>query len=151
MQIGDRTFQLGRYSTRGLAMDACERRPEWHEMQWQNMDDGQAVAVFQRKDGTEVTFAALHVFLRSPSGGHRVPEEFPELDELQGGRAASEVAVREISGERRSSTEMATIFEDLIKLMNFLSSTYRQGKYPDSREAERIAVVLRGVANDVDA
>lgn len=150
MQIGDRTFQLGRYPTRGLAMDACERRPEWHDTQWRNMDDGQAITIFQRKDGTEVTFAVLDAFSRSPSGGHRLPGEFSGPNEFQGGRAASEAAVQEISGERRSAAEMAIIFEDLIKLMDSLSSTYRRGKYPDSREAERIAAVLRGVANDVD-
>jgi len=46
---------------------------------------------------------------------------------------------------------MVLIVEDLIKLLDGVSNTYRRGKHPDSRDAKKIAAVLRAVAADIDA
>jgi CspA family cold shock protein len=46
---------------------------------------------------------------------------------------------------------MTVIIEDLIKLLDGLSNTFRRGKHPDSRDAKKIAAVLRAVAGDLDA
>ena len=46
---------------------------------------------------------------------------------------------------------MTVLVEDLIKLLDGLSNTYRRGKHPDSRDAKKIAAVLRAVAADIDA
>ena len=46
---------------------------------------------------------------------------------------------------------MIVLVEDLIKLLDGLSNTYRRGKHPDSREAKKIAAVLRAVADDIEA
>jgi len=40
------------------------------------------------------------------------------------------------------------IIEDLIKLLDNVSNTYRRNKYPDRREATKIAKVLRALADD---
>ena len=45
---------------------------------------------------------------------------------------------------------MTVLVEDLIKLLDSLSNTYHRGKHPDSREAKKIAAVLRAVADDID-
>ena len=45
---------------------------------------------------------------------------------------------------------MVLIVEDLIKLLDGVSNTYRRGKHPDSRDAKKIAAVLRAVAADID-
>jgi CspA family cold shock protein len=46
---------------------------------------------------------------------------------------------------------MVVIVEDLIKLLDGVSNSYRRGKHPDSRDAKRIAAVLRAVADDIEA
>ncbi len=52
---------------------------------------------------------------------------------------------------RKKPDEMIVIVEDLIKLLDDVSNTYRRGKHPDARDAKKIAAVLRAVANDVEA
>jgi CspA family cold shock protein len=45
---------------------------------------------------------------------------------------------------------MTVIIEDLIKLLDGVSNTYHRGKHPDSRDAKKIASVLRAVASDLE-
>jgi CspA family cold shock protein len=45
---------------------------------------------------------------------------------------------------------MIPIIEDLIKLLDGVSNTYRRSKQPDSRDAKKIAAVLRAVAADLE-
>ena len=52
---------------------------------------------------------------------------------------------------RKKPDEMVVIVEDLIKLLDGVSNTYRRGKSPDNRDAKKIAAVLRAVADDVEA
>ena len=51
---------------------------------------------------------------------------------------------------RKSPDEMVLIIEDLIKLLDGVSNTYRRSKHPDSRDAKKIAAVLRAVAADLE-
>jgi CspA family cold shock protein len=51
---------------------------------------------------------------------------------------------------RKSPDEMTVIIEDLIKLLDGLSNTYRRDKHPDNRDAKKIASVLRAVAADLE-
>jgi cold shock protein len=51
---------------------------------------------------------------------------------------------------RKKPDEMTVIVEDLIKLLDDLSNTYRRGKHPDPKEAKKFATVLRAVADDVE-
>ena len=51
---------------------------------------------------------------------------------------------------RKNPDEMVILVEDLIKLLDGVSNTYRRGKHPDSRDAKKIAAVLRAVAADID-
>jgi CspA family cold shock protein len=45
---------------------------------------------------------------------------------------------------------MIVLVEDLIKLLDDVSTTYRRGKHPDARDAKKIAAVLRAVADDIE-
>jgi CspA family cold shock protein len=45
---------------------------------------------------------------------------------------------------------MAIIVEDLIKLLDQLGNGLRRGKAPAPPEAEKIAKLLRAVADDLD-
>jgi CspA family cold shock protein len=51
---------------------------------------------------------------------------------------------------RKSPDEMILIIEDLIKLLDGVSNTYRRSKQQDSRDAKKIAAVLRAVAGDLE-
>jgi CspA family cold shock protein len=51
---------------------------------------------------------------------------------------------------RKKPDEMILIVEDLIKLLDEVSTTYRRGKQPDARDAKKIAAVLRAVADDIE-
>jgi CspA family cold shock protein len=52
---------------------------------------------------------------------------------------------------RKSPDEMVLIIEDLIKLLDGVSNTYRRSKHPDPRDAKKIAAVLKAVAADVES
>ena len=51
---------------------------------------------------------------------------------------------------RKKPDEMIVLVEDLIKLLDDVSTTYRRGKHPDARDAKKIAAVLRAVADDIE-
>jgi len=55
------------------------------------------------------------------------------------------------SQKDKNPDEMVVIVEDLIKLLDGVSNTYRRGKHPDSRDAKKIGAVLRAVAADIEA
>jgi CspA family cold shock protein len=52
---------------------------------------------------------------------------------------------------RKKPDEMTVLVEDLIKLLDDVSNTYRRGKHPDPKEAKKIGTVLRAVADDIEA
>ena len=52
---------------------------------------------------------------------------------------------------RKSPDEMVLIIEDLIKLLDGVSNSYRRSKHPESRDAKKIASVLRAVASDLES
>lgn len=51
---------------------------------------------------------------------------------------------------RKSIEDTAIIIEDLIKLLDKISNNLRRRKYPDSITAEKVASLLRAVADDLD-
>jgi CspA family cold shock protein len=51
---------------------------------------------------------------------------------------------------RKKPDEMVVIVEDLIKLLDDISNSYRRSKHPEAREAKKIAAVLRAVADDIE-
>ena len=52
---------------------------------------------------------------------------------------------------QKDPDEMIVIVEDLIKLLDGISNTYRRGRHPDNRDSKKIAAVLRAVASDIEA
>jgi CspA family cold shock protein len=61
-----------------------------------------------------------------------------------------QVAAAVAKQSRKKPDEMVVIIEDLIKLLDGVSNTYRRGKHPEAREAKKISAVLRAVADDVE-
>lgn len=55
------------------------------------------------------------------------------------------------AAHRKSPDDMVAIVEDLIKLLEGVSSQLRRGRYPERQASAKVAQVLRGVADDMDA
>ena len=51
---------------------------------------------------------------------------------------------------RKRPQEMAVICEDLIKMLDRMGNGYRHGRHPDPRNAERVAKLLRVVADELE-
>ena len=52
---------------------------------------------------------------------------------------------------RKPAEEMAPLVEDLIELLDRVSNSLRRGHYPDKAESRKIAGLLRGFADNLDA
>jgi CspA family cold shock protein len=97
--------------------------------------------------------AALPADVVALRPGARV--EFGVVDGRRGEQALS-VRVLEpvpsiVKALRKPPDEMTPILEDLIKLLDSISNTYRRGRHPEPKSAQKVAALLRAVADDLDA
>ncbi|ASU82252.1 cold-shock protein [Nocardiopsis gilva YIM 90087] len=123
------------------------------KVKWYDSDKG--FGFLTRDDGGEVFVhsSALPQGATSLRPGQRV--EFGVVEGRKGAQALQVKlldAPRTVSkAQRKKPDEMVIIVEDLIKLLDGVSTSYRRGKHPDRREAAKIAQVLRVVADDLEA
>jgi CspA family cold shock protein len=122
------------------------------KVKWYDADKG--FGFLTRDDGGEVFVhsSALPSGVTALKSGQRV--EFGVIEGRRG-QQAMQVHVLDappsvVRAKRKKPDEMVIIVEDLIKLLDGISTTYRRGKHPDSRDAKKIAAVLRAVADDLD-
>jgi len=125
------------------------------KVKWYDADKG--FGFLSRDDGGSEVFvhsSALPSGTTSLRQGQRV-----EFGVAEGRRGAQALQVRLLEPPptvaaakqaRKKPDEMVLIVEDLIKLLDHASTTYRRGKQPDAKEAKRIATVLRAVADDIE-
>ena len=86
------------------------------------------------------------------------PGQRVEFGVAQGRRGDQALSVRVLDPlpsvaktQRKQADEMVVIVEDLIKLMDGVSNSFRRGRYPERTAARKLASVLRAVADDIEA
>jgi CspA family cold shock protein len=122
------------------------------KVKWYDADKG--FGFLTRDDGGEVFVhsSALQSGVTGLRPGQRV-----EFGIAEGRKGAQALQVRLLDppptvarSNRKDPDEMIILVEDLIKLLDDVSTVYRRGKHPDGRDAKKIAAVLRAVADDLE-
>ncbi|MEV4256753.1 cold-shock protein, partial [Spirillospora sp. NPDC049652] len=123
------------------------------KVKWYDADKG--FGFLTRDDGGEVFVhsSALPAGVTALKPGQRV--EFGVVEGRRGQQAHQLRALETLPSvekaiarqKRKKPDEMVMITEDLIKLLDGISLTYRRGKHPAPAEAKKIATVLRAVAD----
>jgi cold shock protein len=124
------------------------------KVKWYDADKG--FGFLTRDDGGEV-FVHSSALPPGSAAGLRAGQRV-EFGVVEGRRGVQALQVRLLEPpptvaktNRKNPEEMVLIVEDLIKLLDGLSGTYRRDRHPDARDAKKIATVLRAVADDVEA
>ncbi|GLX98609.1 cold shock domain-containing protein [Herbidospora sp. NEAU-GS84] len=124
-------------------------------------DETKGFGFLTRDDGGEVFVhsSALPKGVEALKPGQKV-----EFGVAEGRRGQQALSVRVLEqpptlakaprpkGKRKKPDEMVVIVEDLIKLLDELStSSYQKGKLPEPAHAKKVATVIRAIADDIDA
>lgn len=117
-------------------------------------DDAKGFGFLSREDGDDVYVNASALPAGTPSlkPGSRV-----EFGIAQGRRGDQALQVRVLDAPasvskamRRKPEDMVGIVEDLMKLLEGIEHTYRNGRHPEARTAKPTAKLLRGLADELD-
>ncbi|MDR0836620.1 MAG: cold-shock protein [Propionibacteriaceae bacterium] len=99
-----------------------------------------------------VRAAALPAGLATLKAGQKV--EFGVIDGRKGEQALSveviEAPASLSKAQRKKPEVLAVMFEDLIKLLDGIGNGYRRGRYPDQKHSEKVATLLRAVADELE-
>jgi CspA family cold shock protein len=117
-------------------------------------DNEKGFGFLQTDDGEEVFLhaSALPAGVLSVKNGTRV--EFGVAEGRKGMQALSVRILEEppsiARSGRKDAEDMAIVLEDVIKLLDSYANSLRRGRYPDDRQSQKAAAVLRAVADQID-
>ena len=117
-------------------------------------DNEKGFGFLQTDEGEEVFLhaSALPAGILSLKNGTRV--EFGVAEGRKGMQALSVRILEEppsiAKSGRKGAEDMAIVLEDVIKLLDSFANSLRRGRYPEDRQSQKIAAVLRGVADQID-
>jgi cold shock protein len=122
------------------------------KVKWYDADKG--FGFLTRDDGGEVF---VHSTALEPAGTALRPGQRVEFGIAEGRRGTQALQVHVLEPPptvskvaRKDPDEMVPMIEDLIKLLDGVSNSYRRGKHPESRDAKKIGALLRAVASDIE-
>ena len=112
---------------------------------------------FLAQDGGEDVYvrkAALPAGVQALKAGQRV--EFGMAEGRRGPQALSVRIVDKppsvVEATRRPAEDLHSLIEDMIRLLEVkIQPALRRGRYPDKRDASRVAEVMTAVARELDA
>jgi len=123
------------------------------KVKWYDSEKGFGFLATEEGDEVFVHASALPAGLEALKPGSRV--EFGIADGKRGPQALSirllDAPPSVAKAARKPAEDMAVILEDLIKLLDGTSNSLRRGRYPDDKHSRQIAMMLRKVADDIDA
>lgn len=121
-------------------------------VKWYDSEKGFGFISSDEGDDVFVHVSVLPTGVAALKPGAKV--EFGIVDGRRGKQALSlsvlSAAPSVVKGTRKPADDMAIILEDLIKLLDSISNQMRRGKYPQDAAAQKVAAVLRAVADDLD-
>ncbi|MEY4151553.1 MAG: hypothetical protein RJB28_620 [Actinomycetota bacterium] len=104
-------------------------------------------------EGEDVYLAAANL----PDGVTTVkPGTKLEFGVAEGRRGPQALSVRivdtppTLSGSRQANDDLAIIIEESIKMLDRVGNGIRHGRFPSEAEAQRVAKVLRGIAQQIE-
>ena len=118
-------------------------------------DDVKGFGFIASDEGQEVYLhgSALPAGVTSVKNGTRV--EFSLFDGKRGAQAMSvrilEAPVSLSRRDKKPADELAIMVQDLIRLLDGLAPSSKNGRLPEPKAAGRIAAILRKVADELDA
>ena len=123
------------------------------KVKWFDTEKGFGFLASDEGGDVFVHASALPAGVTELKNGQRV--EFGVVDGRRGEQALSVRVLDPVpsvaASMRKPPEEMAVIVEDLIKLMDGLSNSYRRGRHPDKKSAGKVAALLRAVADDIES
>lgn len=121
-------------------------------VKWFDSDKG--FGFLATDDGQEVFLhsSALPKGVATVKPGTRM--EFGIVDGRRGAQALSATVVERapslVKNSRVPADDMAVITEDLIRLLDGMSNGLRRGRYPERAQGQKIAAIMRTLADQLD-
>lgn len=122
------------------------------KVKWYNAEKG--FGFIAREDGGDVH---VHSSALPPGVAALKPGQRVEFGIADGRRGESALNVQVLDAkpsvavaQRKPAEELVVIVEDVMKVLDHVSNTLRRGKYPDREQGQKVARLLRAVADQLD-
>lgn len=123
------------------------------KVKWYNAEKG--FGFIAREDGGDVH---VHSSALPPGVTALKPGQRVEFGIADGRRGESALNVQVLDAkpsvaqaQRKPAEELVVIVEDVMKVLDHVSNTLRRGKHPDREQGQKVARLLRAVADQLDA